>query len=108
MRERRESNPALGAPPRRTDAPHPLAGRGPQSRGAEPEGLKRTRQFVCSFPDDTVYFCQDIADAYHIVPLGLRSSPSAFFFATSSFGYVGINLPIDLLISTAESPEEVD
>ena len=69
---------------------------------------KSTRQFVCSFPDDIVYFCQDIADAYHIVPLGLRNSPSAFSFATSSFGYVGINLPINLLINTAESPEEVD
>ncbi len=69
---------------------------------------KITRQLACAFPDDIVYFCQDASDAYHIVQLGLRSSPSAFFFATSSFGYVGINLPIDLLISTAESPEEVD
>ncbi len=67
-----------------------------------------TRQFVCSFPDDIVYFCQDIEDAYHIVPLDLRNSPSAFSFATSSFGYVGTNLPINLLINTAESPEEVD
>jgi hypothetical protein len=69
---------------------------------------KITCQLACAFPDDIAYFCQDTSDAYHIVPLGLRSSPSAFSFATSSFGYVSINLPINLLISTAESPEEVD
>jgi hypothetical protein len=38
----------------------------------------------------------------------LRDSPSAFSFATSSFGHVGINLPINILINTAESPEEVN
>ena len=66
---------------------------------------KITRQFACSFPDDTVYFCQDIADAYHIVPLGLRNSRSAYSFATSSFGYLGFNLPINLLINTADIEE---
>ena len=69
---------------------------------------KITRQFVCSFPDDIVCFSEDLADAYHIVPLGLRNSPSAFSFATSNYGYLGINLPINLLPNTAESPEEVD
>ena len=41
LRERRESNPALGAPARTDAPPRPRAVGGPQSRCVEPEGLKR-------------------------------------------------------------------
>jgi hypothetical protein len=66
---------------------------------------KITRQAAYAFPDDIVYFSQDISVAYHTVPLGFRRSPSAYSIANSSFGFVGANLPIN---NTAESPREVD
>jgi hypothetical protein len=64
--------------------------------------IKITRTIAFLFTDDIVYFSQDMADAYHTVPLGLRRSPSAF--SVTTFGYLGVSLPINLLVAPPAAP----
>jgi hypothetical protein len=72
--------------------------------------IKITRAFTYLFTDDIVYFSEDISDTYHTVPLGLRRSPAAF--SATTFGYVGVNIPInnsaEPLSAPGTSPFEED
>ncbi len=70
---------------------------------------KITRQTAYAFPDDIVYFSQDISVAYHTVPLGSLRSPAAF--STTTFGFLGVNLPTLVPVdpdSDADTYEVVD
>jgi hypothetical protein len=70
-----------------------------------------TRATAYLFTDDIIYYCQDISDAYHILPLGLQYSPVAF--STATFGFLGVNLRINTSAEPLGVPgtgpyEEVD
>ena len=70
---------------------------------------KITQQSAYLFTDDILYFSQDIANAYHITPLGLQHSPAVF--STTTFGFLGANLPLLIPVdpdSDADTYEVVD
>ncbi len=64
---------------------------------------KITQQSAYLFTDDILYFSEDIANAYHITPLGLQHSPVVF--STTTFGFLGVNLPINIFTSLPADPD---